>query len=83
MIATQEEVMSTREQELRNAEAEKTSPIEQCFQSILQLRELALKFDSDSTRQSILRLIEVLKRNNEAEKAETLQDILDNTVQRD
>ncbi|XP_035286622.1 uncharacterized protein LOC118234294 [Anguilla anguilla] len=83
MIATGKEVMSTREQELRNAEAEKTSLIERCFQCILQLGELALKFDSDSTRQSILRLIEVLERNNEAEKAETLQDILENTVQRD
>ncbi|XP_064204942.1 uncharacterized protein LOC135262063 isoform X2 [Anguilla rostrata] len=83
MIATGKEVMSTREQELRNSEAEKTSLIERCFQCILQLGELALKFDSDSTRQSILRLIEVLERNNEAEKAETLQDILENTVQRD
>ncbi|XP_035286617.1 uncharacterized protein LOC118234291 [Anguilla anguilla] len=83
--AAQEKVIreSICEQELRNAEAEKTSLIERCFQCILQLRELALKFESDSTRQSILRLIEVLKRDNEAEKAETLQDILENTVQRD
>ncbi|XP_064176203.1 uncharacterized protein LOC135246853 [Anguilla rostrata] len=80
MIATQEKMMSTREQELRNAEAEKTSLIERCFQCILQLRKLALKFDSDSTRQSILRQIEMLKKNNEAEKAEMLQKILENTA---
>ncbi|XP_064176196.1 uncharacterized protein LOC135246849 isoform X1 [Anguilla rostrata] len=80
MIATQEKMMSTREQELRDAEAEKTSLIEKCFRSILQLRKLALKFDSNSTRQSILRLIKVLKKNNEAEMVEKLQKILENTA---
>ncbi|XP_035284142.1 uncharacterized protein LOC118232967 [Anguilla anguilla] len=65
------------EQELRNAEAEETSLFERCFRCILQLRELALKFDSDSTRQSILRLIEVLKSNNQTEKAEKVQNILE------
>ncbi|XP_064204918.1 uncharacterized protein LOC135262057 [Anguilla rostrata] len=80
MIATQEKVMSTCEQELRDAEAEKTSLFDRCFQRILQLRDLALKFDSDSTRQSILRLIKVLKKNNEAEMVEKLQKILENTA---
>uniref|UniRef100_A0A0E9SG92 Uncharacterized protein n=1 Tax=Anguilla anguilla TaxID=7936 RepID=A0A0E9SG92_ANGAN len=68
------------EKELKHAEAQKTNLIEHCFQCILQLRDLALKFDSASTRQRILRLIEILKGYNDTKKVETLQNILENTA---
>ncbi|XP_064204951.1 uncharacterized protein LOC135262068 [Anguilla rostrata] len=79
-ISAAEEEMSKCEEELEHAEDQKTNLIESCFQCILQLRDLALKFDSASTRQNIHRLIEMLKKNNEAEMVEKLQKILENTA---
>ncbi|XP_035286626.1 uncharacterized protein LOC118234296 [Anguilla anguilla] len=79
-ISAAEKEMSKCEKELKHAEARKTNLMESCFQCILQLRDLALKFDSTSTRQKIPRLIEMLKEYNDTEKVETLQKILGNTA---
>ena len=65
------------EQELKDIEAEKTKLMESSYQSILKLRTIALKFDTDSTRQNILSLIEILKNNNEREKVKKLQEMLE------
>ncbi|XP_035286627.1 uncharacterized protein LOC118234297 [Anguilla anguilla] len=50
--------------------------MESCYRSVLELEQLALKFDSGSTPQSVLRLIEMLRENKDMEKAETLQMML-------
>ncbi|KAJ8253910.1 hypothetical protein COCON_G00205220 [Conger conger] len=72
--------VSKLQQELKYTEAEKTKLIERCFQTILQLKKLAMKFDSESTHRNILSLIEMLKNNNETEKVEELQKMLEKTM---
>ncbi|KAJ8273726.1 hypothetical protein GJAV_G00104820 [Gymnothorax javanicus] len=69
-------VITKLQQDLESREAEKTKLITSCFQSIYHLRELALKFLSDSTHQSIKRLIEILEKNNDTEKVEELRKLL-------
>ncbi|XP_064204917.1 uncharacterized protein LOC135262056 [Anguilla rostrata] len=54
--------------------------MERCYRSVLELEQLALKFDSGSTPQSVLRLIEMLRENEDTEKAEKLQMMLKKTV---
>ncbi|XP_035286624.1 uncharacterized protein LOC118234295 [Anguilla anguilla] len=76
-ILSAEEVMSTIQKEVMDSEAEMSKLIERSYKSILRLRELALKFKSDSTLKCIRRLIEILKENKDMEKAETLQKMLD------
>ena len=68
-ISEAERKINKLEQELKDIEVEKTKLMESSYQSILKLRKFALKFDTDSTRQNILSLIEILKKNNEREKA--------------
>lgn len=80
IIVKHEQVMSNLDQESKDAEHKKTSLVKSCIQCIIRLRELALKFDSDSTNQSIRRLIDMLKKNNDMEKVEMLQKILEKTV---
>ncbi|XP_035286621.1 uncharacterized protein LOC118234293 [Anguilla anguilla] len=72
--------ISRLEEELKDMKAVKTKLMKRCYRSILQLREFALKFDSGSTPQSILRLIEMLRENEDTEKAEMLQMMLKKTV---
>ncbi|XP_064204947.1 uncharacterized protein LOC135262066 [Anguilla rostrata] len=76
-ILSAKEVMIKIQQEVKNVEAEMSRLIERSYKSILQLREYALKFNSDSTLQSIRSLIEILKENKDMEKAETLQKMLE------
>ncbi|KAJ8273725.1 hypothetical protein GJAV_G00104810 [Gymnothorax javanicus] len=73
-------MISNLQQDLESREAEKTKLITSCFQSIDHLRELALKFLSDSTHQDILKLIEILEKNNDTEKVEKLRKLLDETA---
>ncbi|XP_064176198.1 uncharacterized protein LOC135246849 isoform X3 [Anguilla rostrata] len=68
--------ISRLEEELKDMKAEKTKLMERCYLSVLELEQLALKFDSGSTHQSILRLIEIMRENEDTEKAETLQMML-------
>ncbi|KAJ8273732.1 hypothetical protein GJAV_G00104910 [Gymnothorax javanicus] len=62
-IVTIRKEISKLEQDLKSAEAEMTKLQDRRFECIQQLRENALKFDSDATPQSIGRLTEVLQRN--------------------
>ncbi|XP_064176199.1 uncharacterized protein LOC135246850 [Anguilla rostrata] len=71
------EVMIKIQQEVKDSEAEMSKLIERSYKSIIQLRQLALKFNSDSTLKSILSLIEILKENKDMEKAEKLQKMLE------
>ncbi|KAG5843002.1 hypothetical protein ANANG_G00183850 [Anguilla anguilla] len=68
--------ISKLEEELKDMKAVKTEQMDRCYQSILELEQLALKLDSGSTPQSVLRLIEMLRENGDTEKAETLQMML-------
>ncbi|XP_035286541.1 uncharacterized protein LOC118234240 [Anguilla anguilla] len=68
--------ISRIKKELKDIEAVKTELMESCYQSVLELEQLALKLDSGSTPQSVLRLIEMLRENEDTEKAETLQVML-------
>ncbi|XP_064204938.1 uncharacterized protein LOC135262062 isoform X1 [Anguilla rostrata] len=76
-ILSAKEVMSKLQQEVKDSEAEMSKLIEKSYKSILQLRDLALKFNSDSTLQSIRSLIEILKENKDMEKVEKLQKMLE------
>ncbi|KAJ8267468.1 hypothetical protein COCON_G00126400 [Conger conger] len=66
--------ISKLEQDLKDTEAKL---MEQSYQCILKLREFALKFDSDSTHRNILKLIEMLKKNEETEKVKELQKMME------
>ncbi|KAJ8267470.1 hypothetical protein COCON_G00126420 [Conger conger] len=72
--------ISKLEQDLKDTEAEKTKLMEQSYQCILKLREFALKLDSDSTHRNILKLIEMLKNNEETEKVAELQKMIEKSV---
>ncbi|XP_064176204.1 uncharacterized protein LOC135246854 [Anguilla rostrata] len=72
--------ISKLEEELKDMKTEKAKLMESCYQSIGRLKDNALNFDSDSTHQSILRLIEMLRENKDAEKVEKLQMMLKKTV---
>ncbi|XP_035284131.1 uncharacterized protein LOC118232963 [Anguilla anguilla] len=72
--------ISRLEKELKDIEAVKTKLMERCYRSVLELEQLALKFDSGSTPQSILRLIEMLKEKKDTKKVEKLQMMLKKTV---
>ncbi|XP_064204945.1 uncharacterized protein LOC135262065 [Anguilla rostrata] len=76
-IRSAKEVMSTIQQEVKDGEAEMSKLIEGSYKSIIQLRQHALKFNSDSTLQSIRSLIEILKENKDMEKVEELQKMLE------